>query len=150
VLRWLRQVARDHEKLRKPALVYAIWLTRYLGPAGVAYLDQANESRELGTSDRHMRRGKSGLPATWAENLASVSSRLSGSRRQRRLCPLRLIAGIDDDMARLGSAERRLAGPLTEVDLPCRRREWHGSFWRDAEAPTTGRAGPLTEVDLPS
>jgi hypothetical protein len=31
-------------------------------------------------------------------------------------------------LARLGSADRRLAGPLTEVDLPCRRSEWHGSF----------------------
>jgi hypothetical protein len=31
-------------------------------------------------------------------------------------------------VARLGSADRRLAGPLTEVDLPCRRSEWRGSF----------------------
>src|SRR5262249_8647630 len=28
-------------------------------------------------------------------------------------------------LARLGSADGWLAGPLTEVDLPCRRSEWH-------------------------
>jgi len=32
-------------------------------------------------------------------------------------------------VARPGSADTGLAGPLTEVDLPCRRSEWHGWFW---------------------
>src|SRR5258708_7746543 len=31
-------------------------------------------------------------------------------------------------LARPGSADRWPGGPLTEVDLPCRRSEWHGSF----------------------
>lgn len=60
-LRWLRQVAQDHISLRKPALTYAIWLTRYLGATGIAYFDQTRESRELNTSDRHLRRGRSDL-----------------------------------------------------------------------------------------
>src|SRR5215831_15256305 len=32
----------------------------------------------------------------------------------------------------------RPAGPLTEVDLPCRRSEWHGSFWPVAKVLASG------------
>ena len=37
--------------------------------------------------------------------------------------PLQVSCWPDPEVRTVGSA-----GPLTEVDLPCRRSEWHGSF----------------------
>ena len=51
-------------------------------------------------------------------------------------------------MARPGSADRRLAGPLTEVDLPCRRSEWHGSFCRVGPGNFTPSLSQIPDVIL--